>query len=117
MSRKLNAKDMSVALQNADCTTVGRKFDFREALANSAEEALGKFGRDVFHAMGIGMKIVFRAIIDRAHGSLRVQVERITAREPNFHQALSTLHGVEASADKVAVKKNIAGGGEKIQAG
>lgn len=31
-----------VALQDADCTTVGREFDFGQAAAHGAEEALGE---------------------------------------------------------------------------
>jgi hypothetical protein len=31
-----------IALQYADCTTVGRKFDFRQAAADGAEQSFGE---------------------------------------------------------------------------
>src|SRR3981189_600284 len=35
-------REKLVALQNANCTTVGGEFDFGEALSDGAEEALGE---------------------------------------------------------------------------
>jgi hypothetical protein len=35
-------REKSVALQNANCTTVGGEFDFGEALSDGAEEPLGE---------------------------------------------------------------------------
>src|SRR6266436_2350094 len=35
-------REKLVALQNANCTTVGREIDFGEALSNGTEEALGE---------------------------------------------------------------------------
>ena len=52
-ARALNRR--LVAFQYADCTTVGREFDFRETAANRAEQAFGEFGGDVLYAVGIGL--------------------------------------------------------------
>src|SRR6266853_1544396 len=73
-------REKLVALQNANCTTVGREFDFGEALSNGAEQALGKLRREVFDAVRIRLQVRGGAIVDGAHGGLRFQVKGIVAR-------------------------------------
>ena len=46
-------REKLVALQNADCTTVGGEFDLGESTANCAEQALGESGSDVPHAVRV----------------------------------------------------------------
>src|SRR5262249_30874032 len=102
-----------VALQDADCTTVGREVDFGEALADSAEESLGEARCQVTHAMGIGLEVSRSLIVDGADGSLRIQVEGIVAGEAHFDQSLATVHRIQAGADKVTVEKNVASRGHQ----
>src|SRR5215813_2912514 len=64
-----------IALQYADCTTVRRQFDFRQAAADSAEQALGELRSHVLHAVRIGLEIGFGLIVDRARRGLRIQIE------------------------------------------
>src|SRR5437660_8580841 len=68
-------REKLVALQNANCTTVGGEFDFREALSNGAEEPLGELRCQVFDAVGIRLQVCGCLIVDRAEGSLRLQVK------------------------------------------
>jgi len=75
----MSEREQLVALHDADCTTVGREFDFREAHPDSAEEAVGPLRSDVFYAVGIGLQKGNRLIIDDAGGGLRLQVKRIGA--------------------------------------
>src|SRR5437773_8619700 len=100
-------REQLVALQNANCTTVGGQFDFGQTLSDRAEEALGELRRLVDHAMRIGFQIRGRLVIDRAHGGLRLQVKRIVARKADLDEALATFHGIEAGADEVAFKEDI----------
>src|SRR5712664_4263051 len=106
-------REKLVALQNANCTTVGGEFDFGEALSDGAEEALAELRRQVFDAVGIRLEVRGCLIVDRAHGGLRFEVKGIVTREANFDEALAALHGIEASADEIAVKENIPGSGEE----
>jgi hypothetical protein len=110
----------SVALQYADCTTVGGELDFGESLADGAEEAFGELRGQVADAVRIGLEIGGGLVINGAESGLRVEVEGIVAREANLDEAFAALHGVEAGADKVTVEENIAGGGHQadvIQSG
>src|SRR6266849_6408994 len=93
-----------IALQNANCTTVGREFDFGEALTDGAEKALGELRCPVQSAVGIGLQIRGGLIIDGANGGLRFQVKGIGAGEANFDETFTALHGIEAGADKIPVK-------------
>src|ERR1700721_434143 len=68
-------REKLIALQNADCTTVGGKFDLGETHAYGAKKALGKFRGHMFYAMGIGLQIRLGLIIDRAGRGLRGQIE------------------------------------------
>src|SRR6267154_6417131 len=61
----------------------------------------------MFDPVGIRLEIRRCPIVDCARGSLRLQVKGIVAREANFDQALAALHGIEAGANKIPVKKNI----------
>src|ERR1700748_2351880 len=99
-------REKLVALQDADCTTVGREFDFREAVADRAEQALGEPRGHVAHAMRVGLEKRFSLIVDRAGGRLRVEVEGVVAGEVDFDGALAAAHGVQARADEIAVEKN-----------
>src|SRR6202051_574232 len=72
-------REKLIALQNADCTTVGGKFDLRETHAHRAEKALGKFRGHMFYDMRIGLQILRGLIVHRAGRCLRVQVEGIAA--------------------------------------
>src|ERR1700731_1732003 len=89
-------REKLIALQNADCTTVGGKFDLRETHAHRAEKALGKFRGHMFYAVGIRLQILRGLIIHRAGGGLRVQIEGIVAGEAHFHSTFSAAHAVEA---------------------
>src|SRR5215472_13885943 len=97
-----------VALQNANCTTVGGEFDFRQAGAESADNALGKFPSRAPLGMGIGFEKSGGLIVDCSGGGLGLEVKGIVAGEADFHQAFTALHGVEARGDKIAIKQNVA---------
>src|SRR5260370_21802599 len=101
-------REKLVALQNANCTTVGGEFDFGEALSDGTEEAAQR-RRQAFDAVGTGMRLKVGGglIVDRADGGLRLEVKGIITREANFDEALAALHGIEAGADEIAVKENI----------
>src|ERR1700687_5242684 len=101
------SREKLVALQNANCTTVGGEFDFREALSDGAEEPLGELRCQVFDAVGIWLQVCGCLIVERADRSLRLQVERIVAREADFVEALAAVLGMEAGADKIPIKENI----------
>src|SRR5215467_9373302 len=105
-----------VALQDADGAGERGKFDFGEAAADRAEQAFGVLGRGAANAVRIGLQIGFRAVVDIAGGSLRVQVEGIGSRKANLDQAAAALHAVDAGADEIAVKQDVAGGGGEIHA-
>src|ERR1700694_1160600 len=100
-------REKLVALQNANCTTVGGEFDLREALSDGAEEPLGELRCQVFDAVGIRLEVCGCLIVDRADGGLRLQVKGIVAREANFDEALAASHGIEAGADKIPIKENV----------
>src|ERR1700687_4601544 len=72
-------REKLVALQNANCTTVGGEFDFGEALSDGAEEALGELRSKVLDAVRIGLEVRRGPIVDRAQRSLRLEIERIVA--------------------------------------
>src|SRR6266850_3472577 len=98
-----------IALQNANCTTVGGELDFGEALTDGAKEAFGEFGGDALDAVRIGLEEGGGAVVHGAQGGLGVEVERVGAGEADFDEALAALHGVQASADEIAVEENVAG--------
>lgn len=106
-------REKLVALQDANCTTVGGEFDFGQAVADGAKEAFGELRGDMPEAMRIGLEEGFGAIVDRAGGGLSVQVEGVVAGKANFDEAPAALHGVQAGADEVAIKEDIAGGGRE----
>src|SRR6202521_4325930 len=110
-------REKLVALQNANCTTVRGEFDFREALSDGAEEPLGELRCQVFDAVGIRLQVCGCLIVDRAEGSLRLQIKGIVARKANFDEALAALHGIEAGADKIPIKENISRSGEETDVG
>src|SRR5260370_9580157 len=101
-------REKLVALQNANCTTVGGEFDFGEALSDGAEEAAQR-RRQAFDAVGMGMRLKVGGglIVDRADGGLRLEVKGIITPAANFDEALAALRGVAPSADEIAVKENI----------
>src|ERR1700749_2334193 len=74
-------REKLIALQDADCTTVRREFDFREAVADCAEQAFGEPRSHVLHAVRVGLKKRFGLIVDGAGRSLRVEIERVVAGE------------------------------------
>src|SRR5258708_38590783 len=84
-------REQLIALQDADCTTVGGEFDFSQALAESADESLSELGREMLHAVGIGFEVGGRLVIHGARGGLRAQVKGIVAREADFDKALAAL--------------------------
>ena len=106
----VEAPEKLIALQDANCTTVGREFDFCEALAEGAEEALGEFGSDVLDAVGIRSQESGGLIVHGAHGGLGFQIEGIVAGEADFDEAFAAFHGVEAGADEIAIEENISRG-------
>src|SRR5882724_2051518 len=103
---------MLIALQNANCTTVGGELDFREALTDGAEEAFGELGSEALDAVGVGFEERGGAVVHGAQGSLSVEVEGVGAGKANFDEALAALHSVQAGADEIAVEENVAGSGE-----
>src|SRR5882762_7802880 len=70
-------REKLVALQNANCTTVGGEFDFGEALSNRAKEALGELRGQVFDAVRIRLQVSGCAVVDRARGGLCLEVKGI----------------------------------------
>src|ERR1700732_4996790 len=103
-----------VALQDADCTTVGGEFDFREAAAHRAEKTLGEFRSHMLDAVRVGLQVGLRLVVHRARGGLRLQIEGIISGKVDFDSALAASHGVDSGADEIAVEKNIAGSGEQV---
>src|SRR5713101_4207514 len=59
-------REKLVALQNANCTTVGGEFDFGETLSDGAEETLGTLCGSVNDAVGIRLKVRGCLIVARA---------------------------------------------------
>src|ERR1700676_683832 len=110
-------REKLVALQDADCTTVGGEFDFREAAAHRAEKALGEFRSHMLDAVRVGLQVRFRLVVHRSGSGLRVQIEGIVSGKVHFDSALSSPHGVDSGADEVAVEKNIAGSGKQVHVG
>src|SRR5258708_2644182 len=110
-------REKLVALQNANCTTVGGEFDFGEALPDGAEKAIGEFLCQVFDAVGIGCQVRGGLIVEGADGGLRLQVKGIVAREANFDETLAALHGIETGANEIAVKEDISRSGEEADVG
>src|SRR3984893_11110224 len=53
----LVCREKLIALQNADCTTVGGKFELRETHAHRAEKALGKFRARMICSVRIGLQL------------------------------------------------------------
>src|SRR5207253_8543845 len=103
-----------VALQDSNCTTVGGELDLRQARAEGAEQSFELRPETSHGAVGIRLEKSRGLIVYRARRGLRLEIERIIAREAHFHQALATLHGVKPGADEVAVEEDIAGGGAEI---
>src|SRR5712691_2429711 len=68
-------REKLVALQNANCTTVGGEFDFGQALSHGTEQPLGELRCPVQDSMGIGLQVGSRSIVDRPHSGLRLQVK------------------------------------------
>src|SRR5258708_25992422 len=68
-------REKLVALQNANCTTVGGEFDFGQALSDRPEEALGKLLCPVHYAVRIRFQVRGRLVVDRPHRGLRLQVK------------------------------------------
>src|SRR6266849_3961912 len=110
-------REKLVALQNANCTTVGGEFDFGEALTDSAEEPVSKLRCRAPDAMRIRFEVCRSSIVDRTHGGLRLQVKGIVARKADLDEALAALHGIEAGAHEVAVKEDISRSGEEADVG
>src|ERR1700724_3549670 len=96
------SREKLIALQNADCTTVGGKFDLGETHAHRAEKALGKFRGHMFYAVGIGLQIFRGLIIHRAGGRLRGQIERIVTLEAYFHQTFPAAHAIHPGVYEIA---------------
>src|SRR5713101_7850211 len=75
-------REKLVALQNANCTTVGGEFDFGQALSDGAEEPMSEPRcRAPEAAVRIRFEVCRSPIVDCAHGGLRLQVKGIVARE------------------------------------
>src|SRR5690242_844530 len=106
-----------VALQNADCTTVGRELDLREAAADRSEQTFCESGRNVAHAMRVGLQISLGLVVNGPCGGLRVQIEGVVPGEAHLHSAFPALHCINAGADEIAIKKDIACGGEEADIG
>src|SRR5260370_18061772 len=106
-------REWLVALQNADCTTVGGEFDLGEAAADRAKEPFGEFRGDVANAMRIRFQIRLRLVVNGARGGLRLEVKGIIPREMHLDSALAAFHRINSGADEIAVEKNIAGHGEQ----
>src|ERR1700674_3266113 len=100
---------MLIALQNANCTTVGGELDFREALTDGAEKALSELGSEALDAVRVGFEERGGAVVHGAQGGLGVEVERVGAGEADFDEALAALHRVQTGADEIAVEENVAG--------
>src|SRR5712691_10125804 len=84
-------REKSVALQNANCTTVGGEFDFGETLTDGAEEPVRESRCDVFGAMRIRFEVGRGPIVDRAQVGFRLQVKGIVPREADFDEAFAAL--------------------------
>ena len=98
-----------IALQNANCTTVGGELDFCEALTDGAEEAFGELGSEALDAVRVGFEERGGTVVHDAQGGLSVEVERVGTGEADFDEALAALHGVQTGADEIAVEENVAG--------
>src|SRR5882724_680864 len=98
-----------VALQNANCTTVGGELDLRETLTDGAKEAFGELGSEALDAVRIGLEEGGGAVVHGAQGGLGVEVEGIGTGEADFDETLAALHGVQTGADEIAVEENVAG--------
>src|SRR5712691_3228439 len=110
-------REQLVALQNANCTTVGGEFDFGQALSDRAKEPMSKLRCRAPDAMRIRFEVGRSPIVDRAHSGLRLQIKGIVTREADLDEALATLHGIEAGADEVAVEENIPRSGKQTHVG
>src|SRR5690242_12555002 len=106
-----------IALQDTNCTTVGREFDFGEAGAHRAEDAFGEFRGKPPDAVRIGLEESGGLVVDGAHGGLGLQIKGIVTGETHFHDPLAAPHRVKAGADEVAVKEDIARCGADIHVG
>src|SRR5947208_3664309 len=62
----------------------------------------------VARPVGIRLEKGSGLIVDGARGGLRLEIKRIIAREPYFHEASSAFHGIKPGADEIAVEKDIA---------
>ncbi len=48
---------------------------------------------------------------------MRVEIEGIVAGEADFDEAFAALHGIDASADEIAIIENVAGSGHQADVG
>src|SRR5260370_2653707 len=106
-------REWLVALQNADCTTVGGEFDLGEAAADRAKEPFGEFRGDVANAMRIRFQIRLRLVVNGARGGLRLEAKGIIPREMHLDTAFAALHRINSGADEIAVIENITGHGKQ----
>src|SRR6267142_1256941 len=103
---------MLIALQNANCTTVGGELDFSEALTDGAEEPFGELGSEALDAVRVGFEERGGAVVHSAQGGLSIEIEGIGAGEADFDKAFAALHSVETGANEIAVEEDVAGSGE-----
>ena len=73
------ARRKLIALQDANCTTEGREFDFGQAGTDAAEEAVRVSRSGAADAVLVRLQESFRAIVQVAEVGLCVQVERVGA--------------------------------------
>src|SRR5258708_836163 len=106
-------REWLVALQNADCTTVGGEFDLGEAAADRAKEPFGEFRGDVANAMRIRFQIRLRLVVNGARGGLRLEGKGIIPPAMHLHRALAAFHRINSGADEIAVIENITGHGKQ----
>ena len=110
-------RERLIALQNANCTTVGGEFDFGEAHPDGAKESMSELRCRVPDAMRIGLEESRGLIVHCAEAGFRLEVEGIVAGEADFDSALAALHGVKAGAYEISIKKNISRRCEKAHVG
>ena len=115
-SSSLNLREL-IAFEDADGAAEGRKFYFREAVADGAEKALCVFRSAAAETVGVGFEERFGAIVHSAGRRLRIQIERVGAGKAHFHQATAALHGVNTGVNEIPVEENVAGGGSQIYPG
>jgi len=105
-----------IALQNSDCTTVGREFDFRESLTNGADQAVARLGAGVLALVGIRLYEFGSLIVHVSEKRVGIQIKGVVAGEVHLYNPAAAIHGVKARPDEIAVIKNIAGRGHQVDA-